>query len=140
MLIGTLLSNFFYVILLLGFIIGGSTGPLYSLLIAHTNDHLKHEDMAGAAGTLIFVGGVGAIGMPIFIGYAMTTLGPNSFFHTTIVLMASIAIYGTFRMTRRVSIGVDDAISYTGVMPQSTPIVAEVALEMAIEREAESEK
>ena len=138
MLIGILLSDSFYVILLLGFIIGGSTGPLYSLLIAHTNDYLDHQDMAGAAGTLIFVGGVGAIGIPIFVGYTMTALGPNSFFYTMIVLMASIAIYGTFRMTRRVGISVDDTMSYTAVMPQSTQIVAEIAQEMAIEHEAES--
>jgi MFS family permease len=138
MLIGILLSDSFYVILLLGFIIGGSTGPLYSLLIAHTNDYLDHEDMTGAAGTLIFVGGVGAIGIPLFVGYAMTALGPNSFFYTMIALMASIAIYGTFRMTRRVGISVDDTMSYTAVMPQSTQIVAEIAQEMAIEHEAES--
>ena len=140
MLIGILLSNSFYVIVFLGFVIGGSTGPLYSLFIAHTNDYLEPEDMAGAAGTLLFVGGVGAIGMPVFVGYAMTGLGPNSFFYTMIVLMASIAIYGIFRMTRRVGISVDDTMSYTAVMPQSTQIVAEIAQELAIEREAESEE
>ncbi|MFT5466498.1 MAG: MFS family permease [Verrucomicrobiales bacterium] len=140
MLIGILLSDSFYVILLLGSMIGGSTGPLYSLLIAHTNDYLEPEDMAGAAGALIFVGGVGAIGMPVFVGYAMTALGPNSFFYTLIGLMASIAIYGTFRMTRRVGISVEDSMSYTTVMSQSTQIVGEIAQEMAIEREAESEE
>ena len=91
-----------------------------------------------AAGTLIFVGGIGAIGAPVFVGYAMTALGPNSFFHTMIVLMASIAVYGTFRLTRRVGIRVDDAMSYTAVMPQSTQIVAEIAQEIAIENEAEA--
>jgi MFS family permease len=138
MLIGILVSNSFNVILLLGFIIGGSTGPLYSLLIAHANDYLDHDDMAGAAGTLIFAGGIGAIGMPIFVGYAMTALGPNSFFYTMIGLMASIAIYGTFRMTRRVGISIEDTMPYTAVMPQSTQIVAEIAQEIAIEREEES--
>jgi hypothetical protein len=70
----------------------------------------------------------------------MTALGPNSFFYTMIVLMASIAIYGTFRMTRRVGISIDDTMSYTAVMPQSTQIVAEIAQEMAIESEAESKE
>ena len=54
--------------------------------------------------------------------------------------MASIAIYGTFRLTRRVGISVEDSMSYTAVMSQSTQIVAEIAQEMAIEHEAESEK
>ena len=139
MMIGILLSNSFYVILLLGFINGGSTGPLYSLLIAHANDHLEHADMAGAAGTLTLVGGVGAIGVPVFVGHAMSVLGPNSYFYTIIVLMALIAIYGTFRMTLRVGISVDDTLPYTAIMPQSTQVVAEIAQEMAIQREAESE-
>ena len=136
--IGILLSNSFYVVLLLGFIIGGSTGPLYSLLIAHTNDHLDPDDMTSAAGTLIFVGGVGSIGIPLFVGYAMTALGPNSFFYTMIALMASIALYGTFRMTRRVGISVEDTMPYTAVMPQSTQVAAEIAQEMVIEHKAES--
>lgn len=140
MLIGILLSNSFYIILLLGFLIGGSTGPLYSLLIAHANDHLERKDMPGAAGTLIFAGGVGAIGIPILVGYLMTALGPNSYFYTMIVLMASIAIFGTFRITRRAGISVDDTMSYTAVMPQSTQVVAEIAQEIAIEREAESRR
>ena len=137
---GLFLPNSFSVVLVMGFTIGASTGPLYSLLIAHTNDYLEHEDMANASGALVFIGGVGAIGTPVVVGYAMTIFGANSFFVAMIVLMLLIAIYGSYRMTRREGISIDDTMSYTPVMPQTTPIVAEVAQEIAIEQEIEDEE
>ncbi len=140
LLVGLFWSNSFYVILAMGFTIGSSTGPLYSLLIAHTNDYLEHEDMANASGALVFVGGVGAIGTPVVVGYSMTLFGANSFFVAMIVLMLLITVYGSYRMTRREGISVDETMSYTPVLPQTTPIVAEVAQEIAIEQEIESEE
>ncbi|MBL4807668.1 MAG: MFS transporter [Rhodobacteraceae bacterium] len=140
MIIGLFWASSFYVILVLGFIIGASTSPLYSLLIAHTNDYLEHEDMANASGALIFLNGVGAICTPILVGLAMTHLGANSFFYAMIILMVMITVYGAFRMTRREAIAVEDTMSYTPVLPQTTPIVAEVAQEIAIEQEIEAEE
>ncbi len=139
LLIGLFLPNSFAVVLVMGFTIGASTGPLYSLLIAHTNDYLEHEDMANASGALVFIGGVGAIGTPVVVGYSMSMFGADSFFVAMIVLMLLIAIYGSYRMTRREGLSVDETMSYTPVLPQTTPIVAEVAQEIAIEQEIEEE-
>ncbi|MCF6305562.1 MAG: MFS transporter [Rhodobacteraceae bacterium] len=139
LLVGLFLPNSFAVVLVMGFTIGASTGPLYSLLIAHTNDYLEHEDMANASGALVFVGGVGAIGTPVVVGYSMSMFGANSFFVAMIVLMLLIAAYGSYRMTRREGLSVEDTMSYTPVLPQTTPIVAEVAQEIAIEQEIEEE-
>ena len=36
----------FTMLLAAAFMVGGVSNPLYSLLIAHTNDFLEHEDMA----------------------------------------------------------------------------------------------
>ncbi|MEL6127658.1 MAG: MFS transporter, partial [Pseudomonadota bacterium] len=50
--------------LVLGFtavVIGAVSNPLYSLMLAYTNDFLDHDDMAAAAGQLMFVNGCGAI-------------------------------------------------------------------------------
>lgn len=130
----------FYTRLALGFLIGSTGGPLYSLLIAHTNDYLEPEDMANASGALVFLNGIGAAGTPVLVGLAMTRYGAFSYYYALILLMGSIAVYGAFRMTRREAIPVEDTMSYTPVMPQSTPIAAEVAQEVAIEAaEAEEE-
>ncbi|MDG1237268.1 MAG: MFS transporter, partial [Amylibacter sp.] len=68
------------VILICSFIIGGVANPLYSLLLAYTNDFLDHDDMAAASGGLIFVNGVGAIAGPLVVGWMMGRYGPDSFF------------------------------------------------------------
>ncbi|HIP24216.1 MAG TPA: MFS transporter, partial [Rhodobacteraceae bacterium] len=130
----------FYRLLALGFLIGSTASPLYSLLIAHTNDYLEPEDMANASGALVFLNGIGAAGTPVLVGLAMSRYGAFSYYYALILLMGSIAIYGAYRMTRREAIPIEDTMSYTPVMPQSTPIAAEVAQEVAIEAaEAEEE-
>ena len=53
----------FELILAAAAILGGVSNPLYSLLIAYTNDYLEAEDMPAASGGLIFVNGLGAIGL-----------------------------------------------------------------------------
>jgi len=131
----------FYTLLALGFLIGSTGSPLYSLLIAHTNDYLEPEDMANASGALVFLNGVGAAGTPVLVGLAMTRYGAFSYYYALILLMGSIALYGAYRMTRRDAIPIEDTMSYTPVMPQSTPIAAELAQEVAIEAaEAEEEE
>ena len=131
----------FYTLLALGFLIGSTGGPLYSLLIAHTNDYLEPEDMANASGALVFLNGIGAAGTPVLVGLAMTRYGAFSYYYALILLMGSIAAYGAYRMTRREAIPVEDTMSYTPVMPQTTPIAAELAQEVAIEAaEAEEEE
>lgn len=139
---GSFWTDSFFVLVALSFFLGGSANPLYSLLIAHTNDYLDPEDMANAAGGMIFVNSVGAVGTPILIGLAMTRYGPNMYFYLSAVLLASVATYGAYRMTRREAIPVDDTMSYTPIMPQSTTIVAELAQEIAIDQynEEEAEK
>ena len=46
-------------VLALGFVIGGVANPLYSLIIAYTNDFLAPQDMAAASGGLLFINGSG---------------------------------------------------------------------------------
>ena len=50
-------------------LLGGIINPLYSLLIALTNDHLQKEDMPGASAGLIFLNGFGAIFGPLVAGW-----------------------------------------------------------------------
>ena len=54
------------------FFIGGTVNSLYSLFIAYTNDFLEHDDMAAAAGGLIFINGLGAIIGPLAVGFLMS--------------------------------------------------------------------
>lgn len=127
-------SGDFVTLLIAGFVIGGTSNPLYALLIAYTNDYLETEDMAAASGGLIFINGVGAIAGPILTGWLMTAIGPNGFFAFIGVLMIGIAVYAAYRMTRRpVASTVDETVSYSPVLPGFSPVAVEVAQEVYIE-------
>lgn len=128
-----------WVLYFLAFIVGGVANPLYSLLIAYTNDYLEHEDMASASGGLIFINGIGAIGGPVLIGWLMTNYGADSFFIFLAVLLGLIAVYGIYRSTQREGTAVEDTSAYATVLPQASPIAVEVAQEVAIEMAEEEE-
>ena len=138
--VGVLMSSSFEMILIAGFIIGGTSNPLYSLLIAYTNDFLEHDDMAAASGGLIFINGLGAIVGPVLTGWIMGVIGPQGFFLYIAFLMVGLAIYAAYRMTQRaVTTTVDEMTSYTPISPAASPIAVEVAQEVYIETALEDE-
>ena len=131
-------GEYFGALLMVAFVIGGTSNPLYSLLIAYTNDYLEADDMAAACGGLIFINGVGAISGPLIIGWVMDRYGPESFFVVIAVLMLTMAAYAGFRMTQRTRVGIDDG-AYAPVMPNASLVAVEVASEYYIETSLESE-
>jgi MFS family permease len=138
--LGLFAGDNYSMLLLSAFAIGGFSNPLYSLLIAHTNDFLEYEDMAAASGGLVFVNGVGAIAGPLIIGGAMDRIGPQGFFIYLIVLLAVLSAYAGYRTTRRSAPPVEETGSYTAVMPTASPVAVEVAQEVAIETALEEEQ
>ncbi len=137
--LGMSLGSNFQILLISAFMIGGMSNPLYSLLIAHTNDFLEHEDMAAASGGLIFINGLGAIFGPIITGYMMDTIGPGGFYLFTGVLFAVLVFYAGYRSTQRKAIPVEETGSFVPLTQSSTPVALEYAQEYAIESEIEDE-
>ncbi|MDG2230813.1 MAG: MFS transporter [Paracoccaceae bacterium] len=131
-------SNFI-ALLLSAFLIGGMSNPLYSLLIAHTNDYLDFDDMASASGGLLFINGVGAISGPLIVGWVMQSYGPFGYFLIIALLLGTLALYAAYRTTRRAAPSVEDANSYTPVLPTASPVALELAQEFAIETAQEDE-
>lgn len=140
LLLGVLFTEYQFVRYLLAFVVGGVANPLYSLILAYTNDYLEPDDMASASGGLIFINGVGAVGMPIIAGWSMTNFGPNSFFVILATLLTAIAGYAAYRTTKRAPTPVEETSAYATVLPQSSPIAVEVAQEVAIEMALEEEE
>jgi MFS family permease len=125
-------DQYFSALLVAAFIIGGTSNPLYSLLIAYTNDYLEADDMASASGGLIFINGMGAIAGPLVTGTVMDTFGTQAFFMVIATLMLTLTGYAGYRMTQRSRDGVEDGL-YAPVMPSSSPVAVEVASEYYIE-------
>ncbi len=118
-----------YIVILIGSAaVGGTSNPLYALLIAYANDYLDREDMAAASGGLLFINGLGAISGPFFVGWAMEQFGPEGFWIYVAGLMFGLAIYAAWRMTRRKSTTpVSEMVKYAPVMASASPVAAEVA-------------
>ncbi|HXH03719.1 MAG TPA: MFS transporter [Candidatus Competibacteraceae bacterium] len=75
--------------------------PLYSLNIAHTNDHLRPEQMVAACSTLVLVYSLGAVLGPMVAGQVMERLGSDSYFGWLAGIHAAIGLFAVYRMARR---------------------------------------
>jgi len=137
-LIAFLVSDLYAIIVLSGVIVGGTSNPLYALLLAYTNDYLDREDMAAASGGLLFINGLGAILGPLIVGVMMDVIGANGFWLYTAFLMLGIGSFGMYRATQRSRSDLDaEAVPYATVTASTTPVFAEVAQEVYIEAEEE---
>lgn len=137
--LGMIFGYNFTLLLVSAFIVGGMSNPLYSLLIAHTNDFLEHEDMAAASGGLIFINGLGAISGPLITGAMMDAVGPGGFYLFTAALFVALVGYAAYRATRRGSIQVEETGTYVAVSPGYTSVALEYAQEYAIEADKDDE-
>ena len=131
--IGMLLGADFRFLLLSAVLVGGSSNPLYSLLMAHTNDFLDRDDMAAASGGMVFINGLGAIVGPLMVGWMMGVMGPGGYFLYMAILMFALVAYAIYRMTRRAAPDMSPRDGYAPVMASSSPIAVEYAQEVAIE-------
>ena len=108
-------------------LLGAITNPLYSLLIAYTNDYVPKERMAAASAGLLFLNGLGAIVGPLATGWIMGEIGPEGFFLFIGVLFAVMAAYAAWRMTRRtVAAG---SGNFATLAPTATALAVGVAVE-----------
>lgn len=124
----------FTVLLVMAALIGGIANPLYALLLAYTNDYLDNADMAAASAGLLFINGLGAITGPIITGWLMEVAGDGGFFLYIALLMAAIAGYAGWRMTRRAALPQEMTGAYAVLSPSASPLAIEAALEAAQEQ------
>ena len=119
----------FWFLLVVGALMGGISNPLYSLLLAHTNDFLEKSDMAAASAGLLFINGLGAIFGPLITGWMMETIGASGYFLFIGVLFAALALYALYRMGRRVSLSDTRRRRFRAVAPTASPVAVEATME-----------
>ncbi|EYD75808.1 Transporter, Major facilitator superfamily [Rubellimicrobium mesophilum DSM 19309] len=122
-----LLPPHLWFILMTAAVVGGTSNPLYALLIAYANDYLDREDMAGASAGLLFINGLGAIAGPLVVGWMMDVMGAQGFWTIIAVVMLALAAYAWWRM--RVAPGkpiVGERTTFTPIPAAATPVAADV--------------
>jgi MFS family permease len=119
----------FWAYLAVAAVLGGVTYPMYSLLIAYTNDFLSKEQMAAASAGMIFLNGFGAIFGPLVTGWLMGVVGTRGFFLFMAVLYAIQIGYTIWRMTKRAA--PSHTGGFRGVAPTASTLATVAVLESA---------
>ena len=95
-------------LLIITFIFGGLTVPLYALAIAHTNDFLSKKEMVAASAGLQMATGAGLTVGPLLGGLAIDLIGAAGFWIYLFVIHGSLGIFGLYRMSIRDAVPLED--------------------------------
>ncbi len=130
------------IVLLSAGLFAGLALPLYSICMAYTNDHLHPNQMIAASGTLVLVGGIGAIIGPVAVAASMDFFGIYSFFWAMGAAHLITGLFALYRMTRRSAMPLNKQGSNTpaGLHPSSAVIesIQQYAKESAPEEDPDS--
>jgi MFS family permease len=91
--------------------------PMFSLILAHTNDYIPKEKFVAAGAGLQFVFGLGAMSGPFLCSIFMDLVGSNGFFIFLFFFHTVIGAFGIYRM--RVRQTVENPDSQFVAMPQT---------------------
>jgi len=114
------------ILLVAVFLFGGLCFPVYSLCIAHSNDHLEPEQMVAASGTLVLIAGIGASVGPATAAALMSLLGPSGFFWCLCAVHSLIGLFAIYRMSRRPALPFEEQTDYQPMPARSTPMAARI--------------
>ena len=111
-------------LLVLTFLLGGMSLPMYSLCGSHLNDFLEPKQMVAASSAYVLVSGLGAILGPTSASAAMHLAGPEGFFLLLGLVNCFIALFALWRMTRRASMPLEDQGTFVSMPPRGSPVAA----------------
>jgi MFS family permease len=95
-----------FVIALAG-IYGATAYVLYSISVAHANDHASPEDFVKIAGGLLVLYGFGTMLGPVIGAALMERLRPESLFLATALAHAGLALFTILRIRRRAPVPIE---------------------------------
>ena len=98
--------------------------PIYSLVVAHANDHLQREQILGASAKLVLLYGVGSLIGPILVGDIMRRIGGEGFLIYMIVVHAALAGFAFWRRMQNPDQHKARGSEVMTVSPVSTPATA----------------
>jgi len=114
-----------YYVLLGGFLYGAFGFSIYSLSVAHTNDHVDSSQMLETTSALQLLWGSGAIAGPVLAGLFMQWTGPMAFLPFLAVAALVPGLFTRYRMSVSAPVAAEDQGDF---VPQFA--TSPVALEM----------
>jgi MFS family permease len=124
--LAVLIGSSFIALIIITFIFGGLTVPLYALAIAHTNDFLKKDEMVAASAGIQLAAGIGLTIGPIIGGLSIDFIGASGFWIFLFLIHALLGIFGLFRMQIREAVPLDEQGSTVLVSSRTTATMMEL--------------
>lgn len=100
--------------------------PIYSLVVAHANDHLQREQILGASAKLVLLYGAGSLVGPILVGDLMRRIGGEGWLIYMIAVHAALAGFALWRKYKSPEYFKARGSEVMTVSPVSTPAGASV--------------
>jgi MFS family permease len=124
--LAVLIGGSFISLIIITFIFGGLTVPLYALAIAHTNDFLDKDEMVAASAGIQLAGGVGLTIGPIIGGLSLDLIGASGFWIFLFLIHALLGVFGLFRMQIREAMPLEEQGSTVLVSSRTTATLMEL--------------
>ena len=106
-------------LILLGGLWGAAAFPLYSISIAHSNDHAAEDEYVMVSSGLLLMYGVGAVVGPVCSSIAMYWLGSAGLFAFTGAVHLLLFVYLLQRRLRRGTADVEDQVAFADALTAS---------------------
>lgn len=100
---------------------GALAYTLYSIAVAHANDHARRQDFVKVSGGLLLLYGAGTMIGPLLAGAFMEALRPESIFLATALPHLGLAGFALFRTRRRAAVPVRERFSRMPAERAATP-------------------
>lgn len=121
------------------FVYGGLLFALYSLSVAHANDHLQTEQVLEATRGLLLIYGLGAIIGPAAVGLVMNQLGNSGLTWFSSAFLLLLGVFGLYRMSQRQAPSESDQGHFVA-MVRTTPAALDLHPQLEIEADNQSTK
>lgn len=99
-------------LLLLGAAFGAGAFPMYSIVVAHTNDHAAPSDMVKVSSGLLLLFGIGAAVGPLIAGVIETLVEGSALFLYTALIHVLLIAFVLWRLRRRSRVAEEERIRF----------------------------
>lgn len=120
-------------------IYGAFAYTLYSIIVAHANDHAASQDFVKVSSGLLFLYGFGTMLGPLLGGVLMEWMRPESLFLTTALAHFALGAYTLLRITRRAPVPVEDREAFKTLPSERAATPQAAVLDPRSDGEVEAE-
>lgn len=108
------------------FVWGGGILTVYSIAMAHANDHVESDQYVSVSASLILVSGIGSFAGPFVVTIMMQIFGMNAFYLSIAATYAVFFIATVWRTIVRDAVPAEDRVQSINMPQRATPYVARV--------------